>query len=168
MLRITRLTDYAIVVLAALARGDGPSLTARELAAATNLPQPVVGKMLKRLTQAHLVVSQRGATGGYRLERDASSIGLAEVLEAVEGPFALTDCGEGEGDCEHTLHCALAPSWARVNGVVRRALASVTLKDMLVSEPRVLVPLRLGRHRGAALRAITQPSQNAQELKATS
>lgn len=151
MLRITRLSDYAIVILTEAARGSGEPFTARHAAAATRLPLPAVSKILKSLAKKHVVASQRGVLGGYRLEREPSQIPLSEIIDAVEGQVALTDCGtrrrSSKDACEYQDSCGLKANWARVNGVVRRALASVTLLDMMGPGRRELVPLRLGRER---------------------
>jgi FeS assembly SUF system regulator len=152
MLRITRLTDYAIVVLATAARGVEPVFSARSAAEQAQLPLPAVKKVLKCLAQHGLVTSLRGTQGGYRLERPAAQIALAEVIEAVEGPFALTDCGQGsksasatgsDDPCEHRDHCSIQTNLQRVNAIVRRALSSVTLADMIGPGERDLVPLRI-------------------------
>jgi len=156
VLRITRLSDYAIVVLGAAARSAGPDFTARSAAEETQLPLPAVKKILKSLGHHGIVVSHRGTAGGYRLGRPAAQIALSSIIEAIEGPFSLTDCGQNEttepavGDgqtenCEHQDHCALQGNIRRVNGIVRRALSSVTLADMIGPGDRELVPLRLKR-----------------------
>lgn len=109
---------------------------------------PAVKKILKCLVRERVVESQRGTQGGYRLSRPATQIALAEIIDAVEGPFALTDCGQSssEGDsCEYVSQCGVHANWARVNGIVRRALASVTLADMIGPGDRELVALRLRR-----------------------
>jgi FeS assembly SUF system regulator len=151
MLRITRLSDYAIVILAEVARGPGGPFTARHAAASTKLPLPAVSKILKSLAKKHLIVSQRGVLGGYRLEREPSKIALSEIIDAVEGQVALTECGRKarskKDACEYQDSCGLKANWARVNGVVRRALSSVTLLDMIGPGARELVSLRLGRER---------------------
>lgn len=150
MLRITRLSDYAIVVLSAAARIAPAAFTARTAAEQTGLPLPAVKKILKGLVQKGVVESQRGTAGGYRLSRPAAQIALADIIDAIEGPFALTDCGhektDGQSSCEYVDHCAVHSNWARVNGIVRRALASVTLSDMIGPGDRELVPLRVRRN----------------------
>lgn len=156
MLRITRLTDYAIVLLGAAARTAPSGFTARLAAEQTGLPQPAVKKILKCLVRQGIVESHRGIQGGYRLSRPAAQIGLAEVIDAVEGPFALTDCGQastnGQDACEYVTQCGVHANWARVNAIVRRALSSVTLADMIGPFERDLVPLRLRRGGGEVKR----------------
>jgi FeS assembly SUF system regulator len=152
VLRITRLSDYAIVVLGATARSGPSAFTARTAAARTGLPLPAVKKILKCLVREGVVESQRGTLGGYRLSRPATQIALADIIDAIEGPFALTDCGQsptqGELLCEYLDRCGVHSNWSRINGIVRRALASVTLADMIGPGDRELVPLRV---RGGAV-----------------
>ncbi len=154
MLRITRLSDYAVRVLCTMYQVAGDrAFSARAAAQATGLPLPAVSKILKRLAQRSIVVSQRGSLGGYRMPRQPAQIALSEVVDALEGPFAFTDCGNGKDDgpgCEYRASCAVQANWARVSSVVRRALASVTIADMLSPGRRALVPLRLGRVRASA------------------
>lgn len=156
MLRITRLTDYAIVLLGAAAQKAPSGFSARSAAEQTGLPLPAVKKILKCLVRQSIVESQRGTQGGYRLSRPAAQIGLADVIDAVEGPFALTDCGQlsldGQDACEYVTQCGMHANWTRVNALVRRALSSVTLADMIGPFERDLVPLRLRRGGGEAKR----------------
>src|SRR5271169_6101401 len=100
MLRISRLTDYATVLLAALASEPGRVQTAAALAAQTHIAAPTVSKLLKQLQRAGLVVSTRGLHGGYQLARPATQISAAAILDALEGPLTLTDCAAGHGHCE--------------------------------------------------------------------
>ena len=101
MLRISRLTDYATVVLAALAGEPARVQTATALAERTHIAAPTVSKLLKQLQRAGLVTSTRGLHGGYQLARPATQISAAAILDALEGPVALTDCAAGHGHCEH-------------------------------------------------------------------
>ena len=112
MHRISRLTDYGIVLLAHLAgeRG-GTTHNARELAQRSNLPLPAVSKILKTLTHEGLLVSHRGAKGGYGLARDASEISVAEIIAALEGPIALTECTLGPGHCHQEITCMTHLPW---------------------------------------------------------
>src|SRR3982751_1217307 len=101
MLKLGKLTDYAVVVLAEMAGSNGALLAAATLAERTELPEPTVSKILKTLAAAGLVASVRGASGGYRLERDAATIPVTDIINAMEGPVALTACAEGSHDtCE--------------------------------------------------------------------
>ena len=136
MLRLSRLADYAVVVLVRLSRGAVVQ-TAPGLAASTGVPEPTVAKVLKVLSGAGLVVSQRGARGGYRLARPLHQIAVAEAITAIDGPIALTACVEGSGcGCEATASCPVHGKWAPVNDAVRAALGAITLADLDAYSPR--------------------------------
>jgi FeS assembly SUF system regulator len=132
VLRLTKLADYGLVLLAHMAtHGDRKSYKARDLADATQLPHPTVSKVLKRLVQGGLVVSHRGVKGGYRLAHSPEKIVVAEILVALEGPIAITECLQApEGVCQIERRCPVRTNWGRVNEVVRRALEGITLSDM--------------------------------------
>ena len=140
MLRLSKLTDYAVVVLIRLADGeraaprcgcDEPVQTSPGIAAATGVPEPTVAKVLKALAGANLVASQRGARGGYRLARPIGAISVADVIAAVDGPIALTACVDGgAGGCDVESMCAVKGRWDLVNGAIRTALTSITLAEM--------------------------------------
>jgi FeS assembly SUF system regulator len=133
MLRITRLSDYAVSILGQLANSESSVHTAKDLAARTGLPQPVVSKILKSLSRAKLVVSHRGVQGGYQLAREPSLVSVADVIEAVEGPVALTECGDAsDTSCEFVGNCSVQANWLRINQVVRRALSNVSVEDMIL------------------------------------
>lgn len=139
MLRLSRLTDYAVVVLVRLAE-DGTVQTAGALAATTTIPEPTVAKVLKLLAVAGLVASRRGAHGGYVPARALSSIAIAEVITAIDGPIALTACVEGSlVTCEQQGSCPMSGRWLRVNDAIREALSSITLAEM-VGDGASLVP----------------------------
>jgi FeS assembly SUF system regulator len=129
--RISRLTDYGIIVMAHLAgRSDDASHNARELAQETHLPAPVVSKILKALTRAGLLDSIRGAKGGYRLARQPQHISVVEMIGALEGPVGITECAVEPGVCEHEPSCGLQGPWQRINAAVAQALEGVTLADL--------------------------------------
>ena len=130
MLRVTRLTDYATVVLTVLATRPGVVLSAVELADAAGLEVPTVAKVLKPLAQAGLVEGFRGAGGGYRLVRDAADISLVEIVEAMEGPLCMTECSLHAGNCGIEQSCGVRANWRRINDVVADALRGVTLAQM--------------------------------------
>jgi FeS assembly SUF system regulator len=132
MLRISKIVDYGILVLTHMAARPTHVCSAAELAAGLGLGQPVVSKVLKLLAQHRLVASTRGAHGGYRLEREASRISVAEIIDALEEqPFGLTECTAMPGACSVESGCHIRTHWQRINLVVRRTLESVTLADML-------------------------------------
>ena len=151
MIRLNRMTDYAIVVLGKMGR-DGV-VSVAQLAQESGVPAPTVAKLLKQLAQAGVVVSQRGAAGGYALARAAADITVAEVIAALEGPISLTACVDGaEGHCEVERLCPMRGNWDRVNRAIRAALESVTLADMTPA-PMFDVPARASapaaQYRGA-------------------
>jgi FeS assembly SUF system regulator len=130
MLRISRLTDYATVLLATLASEPQRVQTAASLAEQTRIAAPTVSKLLKQLQRAGLVSSTRGLHGGYQLARPAAQISAAAILDALEGPVALTDCSVGHGQCEIEENCRVGRVWQRLNLAIRRALYDVTLAQL--------------------------------------
>ena len=132
MIRIRKLTDYGIVLLTYFV-GDGESSvrTARELAAKAHLPLPTVSKILKALARSSLVISHRGIAGGYSLARAPEEISVAEIIAALEGPLALTECSaSAPGLCDLEAVCPVRSNWRKINDVVRGALAQLSLADM--------------------------------------
>jgi FeS assembly SUF system regulator len=142
MLRMSKLTDYGTMVLAQLAV-NGSLSTAGQVAAATHLGQPTVSKLLKSLARAGLVVSMRGVQGGYALARPAASISAAEIIDALEGPVAITECSATNGGCDLESYCRVGMAWRRINHSIRRALEDVTLVDLQTrSEPLPMPDLK--------------------------
>jgi len=129
MLRISRLTDYATVILASLAGGSLAS--AADIAERTRIGLPTVSKLLKELQHAGLVLSVRGARGGYQLARPAASINAAQIIDAVEGPVALTECAGGAGNCGIESTCLVGNGWQRISHAIRRALVDVSLEELV-------------------------------------
>ena len=144
MLRVSKLTDYATVVMTCLASADGV-LSAQSLAERARLETPTVSKLLKQLAQAGLVVSTRGINGGYRLAREAPRISIADIVTAMEGPIGMTECSAHEGSCGHEAHCGVRVNWQRINQAIAGALANVSLADMVKPPPRraATIPLRV-------------------------
>lgn len=134
-MRLSSLADYAVVMMSAAARHCGQTrINAAQLAEETGLPLPTVQKLVSRLSSAGLLRSIRGQHGGFKLARPAAAISLAEIIEAVEGPIAMTACVEmGKHDCGLEGHCAVQPHWPVVNAAVRGALASVSLNSLAVA-----------------------------------
>lgn len=135
MLRVTKLTDYATVVLTVLAACGGEVLSATEIADRAGLEATTVSKVLKPLAQAALVEGFRGAHGGYRLARPARDVRLIEVIEAMEGPLAVTECSVHDGQCGIESSCGMRRNWRRINDVIVQSLRGVTLQDMVDPEP---------------------------------
>lgn len=136
-MRISNLTDQAVVLMqAAASRCGGQRVRASDLALATGVPVPTAQKLVSQLTRAGLLKSVRGSGGGIRLARPASAITLADVVEALEGPIALTACSAPEAtqDCHREEACAMRPHWDPVNHAVRGALASISLASL--AKPR--------------------------------
>jgi FeS assembly SUF system regulator len=130
MLRISRLTDYATVLLAVLASEPQQLKTAAALSQQTRIALPTASKLLKQLHRAGLVTSTRGQHGGYQLARPAAQISAAAILDALEGPVALTDCAVGQGNCEIEESCRVGRVWQRLNLAIRRALYDVSLAQL--------------------------------------
>ncbi len=135
MLRVTKLTDYASVVLTVLASAPDAVLSATGLAERAGLEPPTVAKVLKPLAQAGLVQAFRGAAGGYRLARPAGEISLVEIVEAMEGPLSMTACSVHDGRCGIEHSCSARANWRRINDVVADALRRVTLAEMALPAP---------------------------------
>ena len=147
MLRLSKLTDYAVVVLLRLAEGERGGedavQTSPGIAAATGVPEPTVAKVLKALTCGGLVASQRGARGGYRLARPLDGIAISDVITVVDGPIALTACVDGgAGGCDVQGMCAVKGRWDLVNDAIRGALNQITLAEMRAASvpPALRVP----------------------------
>ena len=145
-MRLSSMADYAVVTMAAAARHcgsrgiNGARVNAGQLAEETGLPAPTVQKLVSRLTAAGLLRSSRGVGGGLKLARPAAAITLADIVEAVEGPIALTSCVDGASqDCCVEQTCKVKPHWNAVNGAVRGALAGVSLAS-LSQAPVLQVP----------------------------
>jgi FeS assembly SUF system regulator len=130
MLKMRRLTDYGTGVLAYLASAGNRQHSANEVAEHTGLPVATVSKILKLLTRSELVSSHRGAQGGYVLSRPAVDITAAEVIDALEGPVALTACSVEDGNCELEAQCLVGNAWQRINLAIRRALDEISLAEL--------------------------------------
>ena len=133
MIKLSRMADYGVILMTQLAREDGALRTAADLSASCALPLPTVSKLLKQLAQDGLLESHRGTKGGYALAREATEISMADIIGAVEGPIALTDCIEADGTiCEIEALCPTRTNWRRINDVLTQALAGVSLAEMVL------------------------------------
>ena len=147
MLRISKLTDYAILAMVELTR-DGEMLSAQALAERVGIEAPTASKVLKLLAGYGLLDSFRGANGGYRARRVASDISVAEVIEAIEGPVAMTECSEETGLCEQESSCELRGNWQRISLAVRQALEQVSLAEMSAPAKTARSPLEIAVRAG--------------------
>ncbi len=131
MLKLNRLTDYAVVVMSQMTRSSDQVRTAPQISQDTGVPLPTVAKLLNTLAHERLIASHRGAAGGYSLERPPEQISVAEIIQALEGPIALTACVDGNtGCCDVESICPMRGNWDKVNKAIRNALSRVTLADM--------------------------------------
>lgn len=134
MIKLGKLTDYAIVVMGQLSKeGAGSTCSAHYLANATGVPEPTVAKMLKALAKKDLVISVRGVAGGYKLARAAGQISVAEIITAMDGPILIAACVKGHADnCQLSDTCPVNGRWNPVNDTIRRALEAIKLPEMVV------------------------------------
>jgi FeS assembly SUF system regulator len=150
MLRMSKLTDYALVLLTHMAQDRQAGVrTAQELALASRVPLPTVAKILKELSKAGVVASQRGRHGGYTLARPADQISVASVVEALEGPVSLTECSTDHGDCSLQKDCVAKDHWGPISRAIQRTLSRLPLSALGSAERLV----RIGGGRAPALRA---------------
>jgi FeS assembly SUF system regulator len=145
MIRLAKLTDYGLVLMTCMARKHHHTLhTARGLASESKLPLATVSKLLKMLLQGGLLISRRGINGGYVLARQAAAISVAEIIVALEGPIALTECsGDVVGLCALEQHCAIRSNQRAISQAVRGALENVMLSDLV--HPLQLIAIKNGR-----------------------
>ena len=132
MIRLGKLPDYGLLLMAEIARSPRTNLhTARDLAAQCKLPLPTVSKVLKSLLQSHLLISHRGTRGGYSLVREPEAISITEIISALEGPLALTECSMDVSSCDLEPSCPMKDNQRIINQVIQGALAKVMLSDLI-------------------------------------
>ena len=132
MLKLSRLTDYATVVLSYMAKDPATMHAAQEISEETGIAQPTVSKILKLLIKANVLTSIRGAKGGYLLARAPKKITVATIISALEGPIALTECSASHKNCGQAAGCDIQGNWGLINQKIFNALESVTLADMIM------------------------------------
>ncbi len=135
MLRLSKLTDYGTAVMTVLARRPGTVCNASEISQMTHVSLPTVSKILKALARQELVESTRGAHGGYRLARTPAEISMAEIITALEGPIALTECATASSQCTIESRCGVRSNWQKINIAVRDALQGISLAEMTYPLP---------------------------------
>jgi len=142
MIRFAKLTDYGLVLMTLMARDSAAGVhTARDLASVSRLPLPTVSKLLKQLLQSGLLVSHRGIKGGYGLAKDAAEISVAEIVTAIEGPIALTECStDVTGMCDLERSCPIKANQRVISQVMRGALEKVALSEL--ARPMQLIAIR--------------------------
>jgi len=139
---VTKLADYGIVMLTYFATHEGSTHNARDIARVVKLPLPVVSKVLKLLAREGLLVSQRGIKGGYLLARGPDQITVADIIRALEGPIAVTECTDLlRGDCDLETGCPVRTNWHLINTAIQDALKKISLAEMTQPLPRTLVNL---------------------------
>ena len=130
VLKISKLTDYGIVMMSFMAEDPARLFQATDIATHTHIAQPTVSKILSKLAQHKLVHSYRGIHGGYKLSRTPAQISVAALIRALEGPIALTECNISEDSCSIKHHCKLRTPWQRINQILCQSLGSITLSDL--------------------------------------
>jgi len=130
MLRLTKLTDYGILLMTRMVSSEQERFTAAELAEITRIPSPTVSKILQMLLHEGLLDSTRGAKGGYRLTRPSTEINVRDIINVFEGSIALTECNLDDSSCDQHDVCSTSNNWKRINDAVRQALQDISLADM--------------------------------------
>ncbi len=140
MLRLSKLTDYATVILSFMAKNNERVCAAMELATVTGIALPTVSKILKALVNAKVLISTRGTKGGYALANSPEKITVATIISALEGPIAVTECSISQQGCEQAAGCNISGHWNVINLAIYNALESVTLADMIKPQ-ETLIPV---------------------------
>lgn len=136
MLRLNRLTDYAIVAMSKMSHEPERVRTTTQISLETAVPIPTIAKLLNALVKGGLVISHRGAAGGYTLSRSAEEITAADIIQAVEGPISLTACVDGsDEECGIQFDCPMSGNWNKVNRAIHKALTEVTLAELGTPNP---------------------------------
>lgn len=131
MLRISKLTDYAIIIMAYIGKNADKTLRTNEIASSTNITTPTVAKLLKKLTKANFLSSVRGAMGGYKLAKSTEEISIADIINCVEGQIGLTECSVKEHLCDISSLCNLKQPWMNINAVIFNTLDKYTLNELI-------------------------------------
>ncbi|MEM6680948.1 MAG: SUF system Fe-S cluster assembly regulator [Pseudomonadota bacterium] len=152
MIRLSNLADYAVVIMTVIASRAPEKLNATDVSSLSGVPQATAAKVMGHLARADLLVSHRGKQGGFALARAAEDICVADIIEALDGPIALTNCMDhGDGACNLMAVCGMRPHWRVMNDAVRRAFEDVSLQQLLT--PRLVADEDLDRAVLATARA---------------
>lgn len=141
MLRISKLTDYAMVILAYMGHHPHQVFQAAEIAKHTDIARPTVSKLLKQLTKRKILTSLRGVAGGYKLAFDPSKLSIADVITALEGPLAITECNLGKEYCVIGDHCQITSPWLQINKVIYEALTDYKLSNLVAAGNKIPITL---------------------------
>lgn len=137
MLRMSKMADYGTVILTTMVREPERIQSAADVAAQIRVPVPTVSKILKMLTREGLLLSTRGAKGGYLLARPASQISVAQIIIAMDGPIGMTECSITPGLCSQESFCPVRANWQHINHVVLEALQQISLEKMIQAPPEI-------------------------------
>lgn len=130
MIRVSRLADYGTVILSHMSKQPETLYSAHDIAEDVRVSLPTVSKLLKLLARSEIVISYRGAQGGYRLAKPPEQISIADIVDALDGRVSLTECDGPEGQCELESHCSIRGNWQKVGEVIREALAKISLAEL--------------------------------------
>jgi FeS assembly SUF system regulator len=139
VVRISKLTDYGVVIMAFMAGAPLRLFQAKEIAEHTHIAPPTVSKLLKKLTKNKLLTSERGTHGGYQLACEPQKITVAELVNALEGPIGITECSLGHNYCASATSCSIKTPWLRINQAITNALHSIKLYDLTQRGQRIEV-----------------------------
>jgi FeS assembly SUF system regulator len=131
MLRLSKLTDYAIVIMAYLAKHPGQTHNATQIAEKTGISLPTASKLLKRLAQQQLLLAHRGIKGGYQLALDSCDISLGKIIQSIEGPITLTECSGSSRRCAVEKHCMIRNNWRRISALIQDTLLNISVADLI-------------------------------------
>lgn len=142
MLRLSKQADYATMLMSCMAQQPDAVRNVAELSADTRVSAPMVSKTLKLLARDGLIESVRGAAGGYRLARTAESISIADIVNAVEGPIAVTECSGDDSQCALEAHCRVRPHWQIINATIINSLKTLSLAELRRPAAKLDAPVR--------------------------
>jgi Rrf2 family protein len=142
LLRLSKKADYALMAVRHLALKSGPSsASAREIAEQYDIPIELMAKVLQRLVRAGLLISTQGTRGGYTLGRLASSISVADVIQAIDGPFTVTACSTEKNDCEQYSKCSIRDPLWQIRERIAATLGTVSIAEMAAESEAAHVPV---------------------------
>jgi FeS assembly SUF system regulator len=130
MIRMSKLTDYALVIMAFIGRDPQHLMQTGDIALNTKIAKPTTAKLLKRLAKSGLLESQRGAAGGYKLAKAPEEISAIEIIESIEGKLAIMDCTLGQDHCAIYNSCTINAPWMQINNTIAKALGTIRLSDL--------------------------------------